>query len=90
MSASVPTAEEFAALVARVEELEQRFAAPNTTPEWLTVPDAAVYTGLSVAAVRKLIDRLGIDKHQEIKGGRILVRRTDLDAAIASRNGRTR
>jgi excisionase family DNA binding protein len=60
-------------------------AEPNPQPEWLTINAASEYTGLSVAAVRKLIDRLGIDKHQEVKGGRVLIRRTDLDHALTTR-----
>jgi excisionase family DNA binding protein len=85
VSASVPTAEEFAALAARVEVLEALLAAPAEPREWLTIPQAAQHTGLSEAAVRKLIDRLGLDKHQEVRGGRVLVRRADLDTALTNR-----
>jgi excisionase family DNA binding protein len=85
MSVTVVTAEEYQALVARVEELEQRLAVPQTQPDWLTVKGAAAHTGLSEHAIRKLIDRLGIDKHQEVKGGRVLLSRSDLDHALTER-----
>jgi hypothetical protein len=47
VSASVPTAEEFAALAARVAELEARLAAATTEPEspYMTIPEAALYIG---------------------------------------------
>jgi excisionase family DNA binding protein len=90
MSANVPTSEEFAALQARVEALEARLAAPAAQPDWLTIPAASEYTGLTEHAVRKLIDRLGIDKHQHVPGGRVLIHRTDLDNALTTRPKETR
>lgn len=83
MRATVPTGEEFDALLARVEALEAQLAAPTNPPEWLTVKAAADYTGLTEDAIRKLVDRRGVPKNQEVAGGRILLRRTDLDAALA-------
>jgi excisionase family DNA binding protein len=55
---------------------------------WLTVRDAARYLGLSEHATRKLLDRHAIPRHQLVPGGRILLRRTDLDAYLDA--GRTR
>jgi excisionase family DNA binding protein len=84
VSASVPTSEEFAALAARVTELEARLAADElTTWPWLTVKQAAAYLGLTEHATRKFIDRHHTDKHQHVPGGRILVHRDDLDTALS-------
>ena len=88
MSASVPTAEEFAQLVERVDELEARLAADETTSSpWLTVKRAAAYLGLTEYATRKFVDRHNIDKHQHVPGGRILVHRDHLDAALNEKHG---
>jgi excisionase family DNA binding protein len=90
MSETVPTMADFQALADRVAELEARLtSATTTTPEWLTIPVAANYLGLSQDAVYKLVNRHGIDKHQEVRGGRIILRRTELDAALANRNRTT-
>jgi excisionase family DNA binding protein len=73
-----------AAIAAEVAEQRPQ----SEPPEWLTVKTAAVYLGLTEAAVRKLIDRLGIPKNQHVKGGRVLIRRHDLDAALTDRGSR--
>lgn len=86
VSAHVPIAEEFAALAARVTELEARLAATLKQSDWLTIRAAATYLGRSEDAVYKIVERHGIDKHQEIKGGRIMLRRDELDAAVANHN----
>lgn len=83
MSVSVPTADEFQALCERVAELEARLAASAAPSPWLTIPATADYLGLTEHATRKFIDRHGIDKHQHVPGGRILVHRDDLDAHLA-------
>jgi hypothetical protein len=86
VTATVPTIEEFEALAARVEALEAQIltqTAASSTP-WLTIPAAAHHLGLTVAATRKFLDRHHIDKHQHVPGGRVLVQRHDLDAAIAN------
>jgi excisionase family DNA binding protein len=94
VTASVPTVEEFAALQARVEELERRIAAQATQPEWLTISAASDYLGLSEDATRKLVDRRAIPKNQEVRGGRVLIARADLDRALTrtgiTPEGRTR
>jgi excisionase family DNA binding protein len=56
----------------------------KTASPWLTVADAARYLSLSEHAVRKLLDRHAIPRHQLVPGGRILLRRTDLDAYLDS------
>lgn len=87
MSANVPTSDEFAALQARVEALEAQLAA-REQPEWLNLADASRYVGRSESATYKLVTRLGL-KHQEVAGGRIQIRRAELDAALATRNRRS-
>lgn len=63
----------------------------SETSRWLTIPAAADYLGLTQQAVRKLIDRRRIEKHQPSgKRGRILIRRADLDRYLEADNGRSR
>jgi excisionase family DNA binding protein len=55
---------------------------PQETPVWLTVVQAAEYLGLTSHAVRKLIERGRLPKHQPVPGGRILLRRDEADAYL--------
>jgi excisionase family DNA binding protein len=68
-------AERAAALV--LEQLRENTG--DHSPVWLTVADAATYLGLTQHAVRHLLDRRAIRRHQHVRGGRILVKRSDLD-----------
>jgi len=61
---------------------------PAHEPEWLTLRDAAHRIGRTEDATYKLVTRLGL-KHQEVPGGRIQIRTSELDAALATRTGRT-
>jgi excisionase family DNA binding protein len=81
VSAEVVTVEEFEALAARVADLEARIAEPAVS-EWLTIRGAAEYLDLSEPAIRKLIDRGRIPKHQHTAGGRIMLRRDEIDRCL--------
>jgi excisionase family DNA binding protein len=50
---------------------------------WMTVEQASDYSGLSVAAIRHLIERRKLPKHQAVERGRIIFRRSDPDAYLA-------
>jgi excisionase family DNA binding protein len=53
--------------------------------EWMTVEQAAEYAGRSVSAIRHLIDRRKLPKHQPVRGGRIMLRRWRSTPAWAAR-----
>ena len=89
MSTNLPDWDDYQALLDRVEALEAALAAAPEQREWLTIPAAAAYLGRSEDAIRKLIDRLGIDKHQELRGGRVTLNRDELDAALANHNAKS-
>jgi hypothetical protein len=81
VSTAVPTAEEFAALVARVAELEARLAA-TTTPEYLDTRQAATYLGCTPGRISKLKQRGRLPFIQEAPGCRIHYARNDLNALM--------
>jgi hypothetical protein len=85
VSATVPTIEEFQALAARVANLEAQLATTTAPSPWLNLRAASEYLGLSEHATRKFLDRHGLDKHQHIPGGRILIHRDHLDNALDDR-----
>jgi excisionase family DNA binding protein len=72
------------------ERVAQRLAEHTAAaPAWFTVRAAADYLGLTEHAVRKLVERQRISKHQHVEGGRIMLRRADLDAYLDDgRHGR--
>jgi excisionase family DNA binding protein len=84
VTVEIVTADEFAALLARVADLEARLAATTAPSPWLSIQAAASYLGLTEHATRKFIDRRQIPKHQEVRGGRVLICRADLDAALTT------
>jgi hypothetical protein len=89
VSATVPTAEEFAALVARVEALEAKLAATfSPWPEWMNAETLARYIDTTVPAVHKLAARGQLPVHQEAPGCRLTFKRSEIDAHLASQ-GRT-
>jgi excisionase family DNA binding protein len=91
VSATVPTAEEFEALVARVEKLEARLTADRgDASEWLTVSAAANYAGCTVGRIRKLVERRRLAYSQEAVGCRIFISRSDLDQFIRDQLNETR
>ena len=89
MGIHLPDWDDYQALLNRVEALEAALAARPEQREWLTIPAAAKYLGRSEDAIRKLIDRLDVDKHQELPGGRITLSRDELDAALANHNAKS-
>jgi excisionase family DNA binding protein len=93
MSVGVPTSEEFAALAARVTELEAWLAAVTTPTqsEFLTIPEAAE---LMRCKRQRIDDLLSAGRLERVKdGSRTLIRRTDLIAHLGEggthRRGRT-
>lgn len=55
---------------------------------WLTIKAASEYLGLTEHAIRKLVDRGKIAKHQHIERGRIMLRRHDLDDYLSGMRAR--
>jgi excisionase family DNA binding protein len=62
------------------ERVEQALELREREKRWLTVEEAAVYLGLTPAAVRRRISR-GTLRHSR-NGGRVFVDRRALDAAL--------
>jgi excisionase family DNA binding protein len=82
VSAIVPTAEEFAALAARVAELEAHFAAVRAPAqsEFLTITEAAE---LMRCKRQRIDDLLCAGRLERVKdGARTLIRRRDLVAYL--------
>lgn len=66
-------------LAALQEELR-----PEPWPAYLSVPDAATYSGMSEGRVRKLIERHVLPVVQEAPSHRVLIARDDLDTLLRS------
>lgn len=53
--------------------------------EWMTISQATEYTGLTEIALRHLIARKKLPKHQTVERGRIMLRRSEIDAYLSGR-----
>jgi excisionase family DNA binding protein len=52
-------------------------------PAWLSVHDAAIYSGLSMKTIRRLLASGKLTAHRPVRG-RILICRNELDSLIRS------
>jgi excisionase family DNA binding protein len=79
VSASVPTAEEFAALAARVVDLEARLDAETRTPPspYMTIPEAAEYLRCARQRVDDLLSQRRLSRFKD--GARTLVLRREVE-----------
>ena len=85
MTAHVVTADEYAALAARVSELEQRLAEINQPTEpspYLSIPEAATWLRTSRQAIDDMLSAGKLRRHKV--GTRTLVARTDLEALVTT------
>jgi len=74
--------DEILSLVSRIERrLDDAVSACRITPHWLTIADAAVYSGMSEKSIRKLLDKGEIIGRRPVPG-RILIDRNELDNMI--------
>jgi excisionase family DNA binding protein len=79
VSANVPTSAEFAALAARVADLEARLAAATSQSEspYLTIPEAAEYMRASRQRVDDLLSQRRLSRHKD--GRRTLLSRAEIE-----------
>ena len=65
------------------EKIDRLIDAPTVAPRWLTIANAAVYSGLSEDSIRRLISSGKIAGHRPVKG-RVLIDRGELDSFISA------
>jgi excisionase family DNA binding protein len=82
VTVEIVTAQEFAALVARIEALEAQLAT-NPWPEWMSVETASRYLDCSPERIRKLIASHRLPAHQEAPGCRVFLHRPELDHTMS-------
>jgi len=79
MGVGVPTADEFAALAARVSDLERRLAVENCERErpYLTIPETAELLRCRRQRVDDLLSQRRLSRHKD--GSRTLVSRAEVE-----------
>ena len=83
VSDPAPQRDLLASVLERLDKITAMLASGTPEQRWLTVEQAAAYSGLSEKSIRRLLSSGRLTPHRPCRG-RVLIDRRQLDGAITS------